>query len=259
MYEPFAITVIRNDLRNKTITIETTSDIDPDSVNDKNVVIMERKSKKIMEYRFEVKRKSLILTLLDWPIPKMEYVIKVSDLLNAIGDQLQQGVRKTIVFESSLCSIMHIVYPSFGEVISDLKIILNEEVPEGGNGVTFEPINSYYIEIASDCNFHNIVKDILIKDRLMVLLPDIADGQYYVRARVQQEEEYGLWSDTVSFLLQDKASVSQPDGEDPVYIEDIEILSGIEHGILGDSFLFEMNCELDQDSVDNIIVIRRDY
>lgn len=260
MYDPFTVAAIRSDLRQKTIVIDFTSDVDPDSVNDKTVSIMERKTKSIVEYSFKIYRKTLTLTLLEWPTPNKEYVIKVDNLVNAIGDKLQQGVRKTIVFESSLCSIMHILAPSYGESVTDVKIVLDEEVPENTDEIKFEAINSYYIEIATDCNFQAVVKDILITDRRIVQFSDMETGQYYVRARVQKEKEYGLWSETVGFLLiENDLPSAPPDSDDPVYIEEIEILSGVENGLLGDSFLFEMNCEIDQDSIDQIIVIRRDY
>ena len=75
----------------------------------------------------------------------------------------------------------------------------------------------------------------------MVVFPDMEQGQYYIRARVQKGEEYGLWSETIGFLFEETTKPSNPDDDEIVYIEEIEILSGIEHGLIGESFLFELN------------------
>lgn len=261
MYESFLITTIRTDVRNKQIIIDATSDFDIDSINEKTVQLFERKSKKITEYSFEVKQKRLILTLLSWPIPNLEYVIKISDVLNVIGDKVQQGVRKTIVFESSLCAITHIVFPAHGEEIDDLKIILQEEIPKDNVTEEMSTVNSYYIELSTDCNFHNIVKSILIQDRLCVDLPELPPNEYFVRSRVQKGDEYGLWSDTVGFLLKDNNFFDSDKEEDTdaIYTEALEVISIPEKGFNVDTILIEFNDEIDQDSLDNLIIIRRDY
>lgn len=262
MYESFLITTIRTDIRKKQIIIDATSDFDEDTVNDKTVQVFERKTKEVAEYTFEIKQKRLILTLTSWPIPNLEYVIKISDVLNVIGDKLQQGVRKTIVFESSLCSIVHIVYPAHGEEISDLRVILQEEVVEESNAIEeFGPANSFYIEVSTDCNFHNVVKSITIQDRLLVDLPDLPSGEYFVRSRVQKEEEYGLWSETVGFVLSNNSYSDTEEDEDfdEIYIDDLEVVSIPEKGFNVDNILIEFSHDIDQDSLDNLIVIRRDY
>lgn len=262
MYESFAVTTIKCDTLKKQIVIDATSDFDYDSINESTVKLFERKSKVFVDYTFEVHQKRLTLTLVNWPKPNKEYVINISDVLNAIGDKLQQGVRKTIVFESSLCSVTNIVYPAHGESIHDLKVVLQEEPPEvEEDEEPIEPINCFYIEVSTDCNFHHIVKDITLIDRLMVDLPELEYGQYFIRARVQKGEEYGLWSEVVGFMLEDKDNPFDPgdDEDEDIFTDNIQIVTVPDHGILGKSILIELDCAINQDSLDNIVVIRRDY
>ena len=85
-------------------------------------------------------------------------------------------------------------------------------------------------------------------------------GQYYIRARVESTDrkEKGKWSDIITFISINNDTIDTPDDDAPIIIEDIDLVSLPVNGETPESILLEFSGEIDQDSIDNIIVIRRD-
>lgn len=259
MFQEFLVTGMSTDIRTKTIILEFSNDIDPSSVDDSTIEIINRKTRDIMDYHFEVKGKVVSVTLLEWPLPNQEYVLKVDKLKNILGDTLVSGIRKKIIFESSLCSTVTITNPAFNEVINELvvKWVEEKQNPE------HELVNSYFLEIAEDTNFYRIAHETIVTNQTEIEMPLLNRGQYFVRCRVQKDDQYGFWSETISFLI-DKTpakpeTIFDPEEDEPIFLEDIHIISTPKNGETPESIMIEFDCAIDSDFLDNILVIRRDY
>lgn len=270
MYNDFRVIEIVSDLRNKAIEICFSYDIDPDSINDKTISLVNRATKAPVDYTFELKPQAVHLTLMQWPEPNTDYIIKISGLVNIVGDILKEGgARRKLVFKSSLCSCVEITSPAHEESVDKVLIKWREIQPNPN----LELVNKYRIEVATDANFHYIEKSLLIEDKQEALVTGLEEKQYYVRGRVENQDEYGFWSMSNGFIVtscgcavdtdcpaQDDDSEDNDGSEDfPVFEDDLTILTPPPNGIHLDSFLIEFDDILSDDIIDRIIVIRRDY
>lgn len=261
MYQEFIATVINTDIRSKKIIIEFSHDIDSSSIDDSTLQIIHRKTRDFMDYHIGVEGKVVSITLLEWPLPNEEYILKIEKFKNILGDTLVSGIRKKIIFETSICSTVDIVSPAFNEVINELVIKWVENKIDD----THELVNSFYLEVSQEANFYNINYKTLVTNQHEIELPVLKAGQYYVRCRVQKDDQYGFWSETITFLI-DKTPAkpeaifdSEDDLDEPIFVDDIQILSTPKSGETPTSIMIEFDCEIDSDFLDNIILIRRDY
>lgn len=261
MYQEFAVSTIDTDIRVKTITINFSHDIDPASIDDSTIQIINRKTRDLMDYHFEVNGKAISIKLMEWPFPNQEYILKVEKLKNILGDTLVSGIRKKIIFESSLCSTIEIIKPAFNEVVDEI-IVQWKEIKQDPKQ---DYVNSYYVEISSEANFYNIAYESIITDQDTIKFPSPKKGQYFVRCRVQKDDQYGFWSETITFLIDntpaEPETIFDPeeDIDEPIFLEDIHIVTSPRNGETPKSILIEFDCEIDSDFLDNIVIIRRDY
>jgi len=261
MYQEFIASVINTDIRSKKIIIEFSHDIDASSIDDNTLQIIHRKTRDFMDYHISVEGKVVSITLLEWPLPNEEYILKIEKFKNILGDTLVSGIRKKIIFESSICSTVDITSPAFNEVINELVI----KWVENKTDETHELVNSFYLEVSPEANFYNINYKTLVTNQNEIELPVLKAGQYYVRCRVQKDNQYGFWSETITFLI-DKTPAkpetifdSEEDNDEPIFVDDIQILNTPKSGETPSSIMIEFDCEIDSDFLDNIILIRRDY
>jgi hypothetical protein len=261
MYQDFSITAISTDLKTKSIIIGATFDIDPTTVNDANIQLVDIVNKNSADISFEIVPKGLVISLKDWPIPNKNYALKVQNLTSVIGEKLVSGISRKVIFDSTICSTIEITYPAFDEEISDLKVSW-KEIPKSDTSV---PIGSYYIEISTDNAFINIVRGLEIVDRTEIDLLDLKAGQYYLRGRVQKDNEYGLWCETITFIVkEDSTSIpdsgqnnTDPEEDEEIYTPPIEVVSTPEQGETPSSIIIEFDCSIDPDSVGDILIMRR--
>lgn len=262
MVQDFRVSAIDVDLKNKSVTIACTMDIDPDTINDANVRLYSKTSRNDIEYVPKLNGKILTLELIDWPEPNLDYIIVIQQLKSVLGDDLVSGVRRKIIFESSICSKLEITYPAYDEVITDLKVAWKEILASEEH----EYFNSYYIEISTENAFHNVLKKVEVSDRNEIDLSELLNGQYYVRGRVQKDNEYGSWSEIITFIIGDKAAKPGPifdsgeedqEEDEEIYTPEVKILTVPSNGETPESILIEFDCEIDPDYIEDIIVIRR--
>lgn len=262
MHQDFRITAIDTDLQKKAIIVESTFDIDPETVNNSNFVLMDRLTRNEVELDFKVDGKTIIASLLAWPTPNVDYILRIEKLTNVLGEELSTGVRRKIQFESEIVSKVKVTFPANNEVIDDLKVAWDEVADEE------HKIGSFYVEVSTENAFHNIIKKTMIGGRHEIDLLDVPKGQYYVRVRAQKDDQYGEWSEVITFLIGENPSApepiynpTEPDEvpiEDDVIFEgDLEIVSTPETGTTPSSILIEFDREIDPDSIENILVIRR--
>ena len=83
---------------------------------------------------------------------------------------------------------------------------------------------------------------------------DLPNGQYYARARVQNNNEYGIWGHIITFVLNKQ---EKEETDEPVFYKPLTIVSVPKDGDDATSFYIEMSEEIDEDSLDSIKVFRR--
>lgn len=257
MQNDFTINEITINSMTKTICIHPAFDIDPDSINEGSIQLFKREDRTFINYDYKIEGKLIYLVLKEYPEPNQEYVLKINKLKNILGKELDFGIRKKIIFKSSITSKANIISPAFNEEISKLYIKVEELLVDEKQSF----INSFFIEISSDVNFYNIITSTQLNQRNEVELDNIKPGQYYIRTRIQTDKEYGLWSETNTFFVIDKNKNDRDYIEDdnkPIYIEEMKILSSPKQGETPKSFLFEMDCPIDSDFLDKIIILREE-
>lgn len=260
MYQDLRILSVDANMQLKRVTIELNFDVDAETVNSSNIELLSKADRTLVDYTTEIKGKVITLTLVRWPIPNFEYVIAISNLKNVMGEKLASGVRRKLVFKSSICSTVQILQPAYSEVITDLKATWEEKLADP----THAYVHAYRVEVSEDNAFYTLERHTEVTGKKEVDLQDLKDGQYYIRVRAQKDGEMGPWSEVITFLVGEAAAKPEPifdseeeDEDDDVYVPDIKVLSVSEDGITGASILIEFDCEIDPDLIDDILLIRR--
>lgn len=256
MIQEFKIVAIEADLQHKSVSIRTSMDVDPETITSANIRIYDKSTRNDADYKYVIEGQLITLEFSEWPVPNTEYIISIQNLKNVLGDLLTSGVRRKLIFNSNLCSIVNILYPADNEVITDLKLNWAEKLADPSH----DYVNSYFLEIATDTTFHNVVKETLVASNTEVNLTDLPDGQYFSRVRVQKDNEYGLWSEVITFIVGDEAKKPEPvfgEPEDVIYTQNINLVSTPGQGETPKSIIIEFDCQIDPESVKNILVMRR--
>ena len=120
-------------------------------------------------------------------------------------------------------------------------------------------LNTFYLQVSSDHLFENIINDIIIQDKSNIAISLNTAGQVYIRARVQKDNgQYGSWSKVVVVNLEVPETKNNDDTyEDiaPIFKQEIGIISEPEQGETPKSFIIEFDCELDEKSIDDAILV----
>lgn len=275
MYQKFCITSIETDAINKRIVVETTHDIDDKSIDYEKLQLLDCATENFVAIGYEVIGSRLYINLPFYPTPNNKYILMLSEIFDITGTKLDSSIRYNLVFESSIFSKPVFIKPAFAEEIENLVIEFDEifpsvkkpgkvppkpqdhEPPEKQPAEQLhEKINSFYIELSTDNLFFNIVYTTSIVDTNKVDLIEMPSGQYYARARVQKDNEYGQWSDVVTFVLK-HTHKQPPQIEDEIFEKPLRIISVPKDGDDCDAFYIEFDEEVDIDTLDNIVVTRR--
>lgn len=217
MFNEFCVTSIFTDLSQKKIVIETNFKIDPASVNYENVKLVNTENGVQQNYRLTVEEKNVILIFNEYPSLSTTYLLIVSNLVDVLKRTLNSSVSKEIVFVSDVKEKVQIVKPVHNEALKinpiEIEIdAISEEKEEGIN---------YRFEISSDVAFFNIVNSIVSSDTKVSV--KLSDGQYYLRARAERQDEWGDWSGVISFVVVTSVSCEEHSPTDSEFIEDILI------------------------------------
>lgn len=257
MHNEFTVNEINTEMRNKTITVNFAYDIDPASINDSTIQIRMRNSNEPVDYKANVEGRVVHIVLLNWPEPNQEYILRIEKLKDILGNELESAARRKVTFKSNICSTINIISPSFNELLNDIYIKWEEIKSDESHQL----VNSYLIEIATDTNFYKLANSSYVQDKQEIILNDLSDGQYFLRIRAQKDDQYGFWSETVSFIVKNKKEELPQDktDDDPIFIKPIQMLCYPTNGETPESFLFEFDCPIDSDFLDDIIVIRKEF
>lgn len=270
MYQSFSILGATPDLKNKQIIIEANQEIYDGDCSDLEIQLFERRTRTPMLFDVSVEDKFLIIALKDWPLPNSEYILGIKGLKNVLGEETDLGNLKTkILFKSEITSKVEVLSPTKFEKIDELVIKLKET-----NNDPEQIKNCFYIEIAKDNAFIDSPYQFYVRDKNIVPIQLSNPGQYFMRARVQVNNndsvQYGEWSELITFVYgKEKEEGEIPPSFDPEDIFDdatpevqediLEITALPQQGESGESFIFEFNMPLDEFfSGKDIIIIRRD-
>ena len=289
MFKEFNLLSIQSIAAEKRIFLTFNFDIRSDSVKGDSIIVSRVRDDHHIPFRFTVKNDLIALDFDDWFSPNEEYFVIINKgIENIIGHRLLHTVRRRIVFKSEITNKIKIVSPYMHEKIQDLSFALED------SGET--PFGNYYVEIAVENRFYNTIYQAEVKETefTLVIRPDLNPGQYYIRVRAQHDEEYGPWSDIVTFIYKDAPEPEFPidkvggDAEPPgafddfynskveilgqeilddqaaeeIEVEqDLEILTHPENGVTPENgqFIFEFDRPLDPSLIDSVIIIRKDF
>lgn len=286
MYTDFTALTIDPIIKTKQIVITTNRDIDVNSLTSTVIEVYERSTRTPVLFETEIDDMKLIITLKEWPIPNTDYIIAVKGLKSVIGEELESNIKKRVIFKSHILDKAKIVSPSMHEKIKNsiFELSITSHTEEADCRDCEEEIDpgfsvkevGCYLEVSTDNAFINtIVKSFTQKSEIEINLPK-KGIQYYARVRAQDYEdlkEYGLWSETITFIYGDKdESGEMPDIEEPeipefpdseddepiVDLDDFQLLTDLEQGFTpGSMIVLEFNKPLGMVDLSNIIITRK--
>lgn len=203
----FSVLSVVPDLQNQSIFIKCSLDIDPESIDNNNIYVLNNKTKHIAPINVIVDRNIIQLQFREWINPGDEYLVITDTGIESITEvKLDLAMMRRITFKSDVVSEVEILSPINFEVCEGTIELKWKEKSKS----KFE--KAFYVEIASDNNFYNILYRIYIdhykyqekeKNCYKTLLKEVDEnGQYYIRIRAQRDSkalDYGNWSTSVTF------------------------------------------------------------
>ena len=280
MYKQFNLSSITPLALEKRIDLKFNFDIDESSIQGDSIILTTLNGGDHIPFKYVVKNDLISLKLDEWPEPETVYhIIVEQEIKNITGQKLNSAIRRKLRFKSEITSKCSIKSPYQYEKLDELKFEWLES----------EEYGSYYIEVAKENRFYNLVYsgDVYTKS-ISPILADLKPGQYYVRVRVQKDNEYGPWSPIVTFIYKEVCACDYPEEDGPsadaempgawddifdntpdspnqdnddsfIEIEDdLEVLTQPQNGETPLEFVFEFDKELDVYS-GKVVVIRRDF
>lgn len=218
----FVVLDIRANLKEQSVFIDFSLDVDEDSISADKIYLINQKTKSIAPFSIVVDGKTIQLKLLDWAIPNDKYSLIVEAGITSIVDNaIDSSIIQDIVFESEVVSDILILEPYNYQVYRDTVDLSWKEISAGNH------TNSFYVEISNDTAFHNIIHKSVIDlndsvkdtDNDFVFKTSLAPlkeyGQYYIRMRAQNSDGYGKWSNVITFdSLEKKVVIPEKSNEE---------------------------------------------
>ena len=268
----FCILTTNTNLAEKTITIEFNLEIEEESISFETISLINKRSNSIEIFTLEVDGKNLILHLREWIEPGSLYTIIIhKGIQSIVGEILEKPMMRTLEFKQEVVSEIELLSPADFEKISNVNLEWIE------NGEILE--NRYYIEIAKENAFYNIIEKTIVTSSKFISLKDIDEGQYFVRIRAERSDGvYGKWSSVHTFIVikdekletdvsdtdsseEETKPIIDTDDSAPIIIEEIKPLEIEDIPVSGESpssFLFTFSEDIDiSDAV--ITVYRKDF
>ena len=248
MYQTFSVSTVDIDKATKQILVAFTNDIEPASVNHNTIYVSTGSNGDIVKIKWSIEGVFLTIDILDEIEPNKSYFLFITtDVVNILGE---------FIIENNIRNSCEILSPVNYEYISDSIVNISlQENQYDENSIT---LNSFYVQISTDHLFENIINDITIQDKNSIAISVDVAGQVYIRARVQKDkEQYGSWSKVVVINLEAQETKNDDIYDDisPIFKQEIEIISEPEQGETPKSFIIEFDCELDEKSNDDAILV----
>ena len=272
-YIKFSVIAVETDLKEQSIYVHFNKQVDTDTVTTENITVALRDySLATMSY-FDLfvldDLKTITVKFRNTPVVNADYVLLIQDTLKDLeGNNLDQSLFRNVKFISTVTSTVELVSPVNFEVISTQKFVWKE--------VGEDLVNKYRIQISSDTAFYDLQIDLVVTDQTeLVLGKQLKPGQYFYRMRAESGDDFGIWSETRTFLVQQNTEDKKPDVIDTAttsnLISDIEIENLVEEeqvnilkaietpesGITHKSFNFMFDEDINTDTL-VVSIIRKD-
>lgn len=219
----FTALSVRASLKEQSIFVDFSLDIDEDTISAEKIYLLNQDTQSIAPIKIIVDGRTLQLKLLDWAVPNSKYTLIIESGIGSISEEvIDVSLLKDVTFESEVVSEITLINPYNYQIYRDtIKLVWNE-VTAGSR------VNSYYVEIADDVGFHNVVIKTFIdlngdvSDKIddvykykTSLAPLKEYGQYYIRLRAQDTNDaYGKWSDVITFDFLEPVKKSESSSTD---------------------------------------------
>lgn len=272
-YIKFCVIAVETVLKDQSVYVTFNKEVDADSLNYQNIILALNSSTASPLASYDITLgddlKTLKLHFTDAPIVNQPYILVLQDKISDLeGKTLDKSLFRNVVFKSSITTDITLNSPANFEVISAQTFSWQEN---GDN-----PVNSFRLQISTDTGFLNNALDTIIKGQTSVTLSvPLKSGQYYYRIRAEQDDEFGVWSEIRTFLVQEsdeykEETVSEDSSvttEDEVTIEDLvgDIRSNVItveemplSGVTPTSFSFLFSEDIDPADI-KISVVRSDF
>ena len=270
-YIKFCVIAVEVSLKDQSIYVTFNKEIDIDSLTYQNIILAYNNSvtSPLAAYNIILNKdlKTLRLQFVDAPIVNQPYILVLQDKISDLeGNTLDKSLFRNVMFKSSVTSDIILNSPANFEVISLQKFSWTEK----GDDL----VNSYRLQVSTDTGFHNLEVDIIIKDQTDIELNvPLVVGQYFYRVRAEQDDMFGVWSETRTFLVQksneyeEDISDSNVDSDNDIPVEDLvgdikdEKFTVEETPINGQtpsSFCFLFSDDIDDSDI-KVSVIRSDF
>ena len=132
----FSITLIEANLKDQSIYIYFTLELDEDSVNPDNIFLAVRNNNTgkndIVPYDININGNILRLKLNSWAVPNTKYTLLIQSGIKSItDDNLDTAIVRNFMFKSEVTSTIDIISPSDFEEVSNNSFICNwQEIGE---------------------------------------------------------------------------------------------------------------------------------
>lgn len=271
MYQNFTVTSLKVDETNHCVVAVFSYDIDKESINKTSVYITESSAEEqpVLDTTYSVDGQVVKIMYPDFKV-NIQYTFYATKSVKSITDEnLEIEYVRNFSIRSSVDSIALVISPIEYEEITDTLSIKLQEEP-GKSGKTY---GSFRVQIASDVLFQDLIYDSTSDKSDFVLNKDSIkkSGQYYLRARIERSMfAHGNWSKTSTFTanyqsIQKKedsdleTSSQESDNEDPIFVNDLNLVAYPENGTTPKSFIFEFDADIDPKSFNqnNVMIIKR--
>ena len=204
----FSIVAVSASLLKKSIFVECSLDVDEDTVDSSNVILLDKTTNTIELFEAETDEKIIQLKLRNDPQPGHDYTLLVQPgIESVVGDRLETAFMRTFQFMSEVVSRVELLRPADFEKIDAIKL----EWQEVGNTLT----GSFQWQVAKENAFYNIAYETTVTGSNSIELPVLPEGQYYVRGRAVKGDEYGCWSGTKTFMYVPKPAEPSDEPAEP--------------------------------------------
>ena len=209
----FQINSIEASLKEQSLYITLNADVDESTVNDDNLILMNKASRAMIPFDISIDRKVIQLKLKRWAEPNSEYILIVeAGIKSLVGVELESSISRKIIFKSEILNGVRILNPINFESMTDigeLKVRWEETLPPRKK----KKYKRYRIEISKDQAFINqaIETYVDISDEVYEMtFNEFSLGQFFIRMRVEDNDQYGPWSEIISFTIKSSKQVKDP-------------------------------------------------
>lgn len=269
MYQRFTVDKFLLHQASDEIVLSFTQDIDEDSVDNRSIYVLRdasgahRTLTNVPIDGYETDGQLVTLKYHGLDFNTTYEIHATSKVLSILGDPLEVEFVKQFVLRSDVDSTVTILSPADYESVAPLSLKVKEEA--GASGKLF---NSFQVQIASDVNFLDIVLETEMTDTSSADFDALKDEhQYFMRVRATDGKDCGNWSAPVTFTVAKKATPSSEGADKPPVppapaddffggvISDMELVGSPENGKTPNSFLFEFDCDLDEETLSRSDII----